>query len=140
MEPTIEQIQIVKSSWKPFRRIDPKLVGDVFYSKLFVEHPALRKMFSRNLEEQYQKLFEMVNIFIARLTELDKLEADVSLLARRHVHYGVKPEHYNAVGGALLWTIKQGMGRDWVPEVANAWIACYTRLSTIMINAAKQVS
>ena len=138
MEPTYEQIELVKSSWKPFRRIDPKLVGDVFYSKLFFEHPSLRKMFSRNMEEQYHKLFEMVNIFIARLTDIDKLESDISLLARRHLQYGVKDEHYSAVGCALLWTIKQGMGRDWVPDVANAWIACYTRLSSIMINASKK--
>jgi len=138
LEPSYEQIHIVKTSWKPFRRIDPKLVGDVFYSKLFMEHPSLRKMFSRNMEEQYLKLFDMVNIFIARLSELDRLETDIVLLARRHVQYGVKPEHYSAVGCALIWTIKQGMGRDWVPDVANAWIACYRRLSSIMINASKE--
>lgn len=135
MGPTLEQIQLVKNSWRPFRRIDPKLVGDVFYSKLFIEHPSLQRLFSSNMDEQYHKLFDMVNIFIARLTDMDKLETDMALLARRHVHYGVKKEHYSAVGNALIWTVKQGLGKDWAPAIADAWIACYTKLSAIMIRA-----
>ena len=132
---TLEQIQLVKSSWGPFRRIDPKLVGDVFYSKLFMEHPPLRRLFPKDLEEQYQKLLAMVNLIVGRLNQIDKLTEDISDMARRHVRYGVKAEHYAAVGNALLWTLEQGMGKDWVPEVQQAWVACYTILSDTMINA-----
>lgn len=132
---TLEQIQLVKSSWGPFRRIDPKLIGDVFYSKLFMEHPSLRRLFPKNMEEQYQKLLAMVNLIVGRLNQIDKLTDDISEMARRHVHYGVKAEHYTAVGNALFWTLEQGMGKDWVPEVQKAWTACYTILSDTMINA-----
>lgn len=132
---TLEQIQLVKSSWGPFRRIDPKLIGDVFYSKLFMEHPSLRRLFPKDMEEQYQKLLAMVNLIVGRLNQIDKLTDDISEMARRHVHYGVKAEHYTAVGNALFWTLEQGMGKDWVPEVQKAWTACYTILSDTMINA-----
>lgn len=132
---TPEQIQLVKSSWGPFRRIDPKLVGDVFYSKLFMEHPGLRRLFPKDMDEQYVKLLAMVNLIVGRLNQLDKLTGDISDMARRHVSYGVKAEHYTAVGDALLWTLEQGMGKDWVPEVQQAWIACYSLLSDTMINA-----
>ncbi|PZR29610.1 MAG: hemoglobin [Citrobacter freundii] len=132
---TLEQIQLIKSSWSPFRRIDPKLVGDVFYSRLFLEHPYLRKLFPKNMEEQYQKLLAMMNLIVGRLNQLDKLTEDIKALARRHVRYGVKAEHYTAVGNALLWTLEQGMGKDWRPEVRDAWTACYTILSDTMINA-----
>lgn len=132
---TTDQIRLIKSSWGPFRRIDPKLVGDVFYSKLFIENPALRRMFSRNMDDQYHKLIEMVNIIVARLHQIDELAGDIAALARRHVQYGVKVEHYTAVGSALLWTIQQGMGRDWNPQVAEAWTACYGILSDTMISA-----
>ena len=132
---TVEQIQLVKSSWGPFRRIDPKLVGDVFYSKLFMEHPGLRRLFPKDMDEQYLKLLAMVNLIVGRLNQLDKLTDDISDMARRHVSYGVKAEHYTAVGDALLWTLEQGMGRDWVPEVQQAWAACYSVLADTMINA-----
>jgi hypothetical protein len=39
---TEEQVALVKRTWRIFRDIDPVLVGDVFYSKLFVEHPSLK--------------------------------------------------------------------------------------------------
>ncbi|RYZ52350.1 MAG: hemoglobin [Sphingobacteriales bacterium] len=132
---TLEQIQLVKSSWGPFRRIDPKLVGDVFYSKLFMENPQLRRLFPKNMDEQYQKLLAMVNLIVGRLNQIEKLTDDISAMARRHVSYGVKAEHYTAVGNALLWTLEQGMGKDWRPEVQQAWAACYSILSDTMINA-----
>jgi hypothetical protein len=31
-------------------------------------------------------------------------------LAKRHVGYGAKAEHYPVVGAALLWTLEKGLG------------------------------
>lgn len=132
---TVEQIQLVKKTWGPFRRIDPKLVGDVFYSRLFMDNPTLRRLFPKDMDEQYQKLLAMVNVIVGRLNQLDKLGEDIAAMARRHVSYGVRPEHYAAVGNALLWTLEQGMGKDWNAEVREAWTACYTVLADTMINA-----
>ena len=42
---TREQILLVKKTWNIFREIDPILVGDVFYSKLFFDMPYLEKLF-----------------------------------------------------------------------------------------------
>lgn len=132
---TPEQIQLIKNSWTPFRRIDPKLVGDVFYSKLFMEKPSLRRLFPKDLNEQYQKLLAMVNLIVGRLHQIDQLSDDIREMALRHLGYGVKATHYAAVGKALLWTLEQGMGKDWVPEVRQAWIICYNLLSDVMIRA-----
>ena len=49
---TEEQIVLVKNSWKVFRKIDAELIGDVFYSKLFLDNPELRKMFPSSMEPQ----------------------------------------------------------------------------------------
>ncbi len=132
---TAQQISLVKNSWKIFREIDPVLVGDVFYSKLFISEPRLRHMFSTPKEEQSKKLVEMLNIILGRIDRLDELTEDIKKLAIRHVGYGVKPEHYTAVGSALLWTLEQGLGKDWKPDVKEAWVKCYSTLSGIMINA-----
>jgi hypothetical protein len=33
-----------------------------------------------------------------------------------------------AIGVALVWTLEQGLGVDWTPEVATAWTDAYERL------------
>lgn len=112
------------------------MVGDLFYSKLFLEHPELRAMFPKDMTEQHQKLIGKFNIVIARLDHLDDLKQDIAALARRHVEYGVTPQHYAFVGAALLWTLERGLGDDWTPTVAAAWQVWYTVLSSEMIHAA----
>ena len=37
------------------RGIDPLLVGDLFYTKLFTDHPSLRHMFPEKMNEQYRQ-------------------------------------------------------------------------------------
>jgi hemoglobin-like flavoprotein len=131
---TESQIEAVQRTWKIFRSIEPALVGDVFYSKLFMMQPELRKMFPASMDEQYKKILDTLSVMMARLDRLDSLTEDINVLAQRHTGYGVKPEHYRMVGQALLWTLEQGLGRDWTPDVELAWIECYTMLSRTMIS------
>ncbi|WP_266364818.1 globin domain-containing protein [Tellurirhabdus rosea] len=115
------------------REIDPKLLGNVFYSRLFLEAPELRSLFKPDMEPQYKKLLDMLSYVVVRLDRLDTVLDDVGALAERHTGYGVKPEHYELVGRALLWTLQTGLDRDWNPEVAEAWTAFYTAVATEMI-------
>jgi hemoglobin-like flavoprotein len=132
---TTKQVSIVKNSWRIFQAISPALVGDVFYSKLFMDAPRLKYMFRISKEEQSKKLIEMLNVIVGRLDRLDELNEDIKQLALRHVGYGVKREHYVAVGSALLWTLEKGLGKDWTEDVKDAWVACYTLLADTMIIA-----
>lgn len=129
------QISLVKNTWKIFRNIDPLLVADVFYSKLFIQNPELRPMFTGDMHAQYRKLIDMLGIIVARLDRLDLLTEDIVAMARRHTAYGVRPEHYKMVGEALIWTLKQGFGRDWNAPIEEAWLNCYRTLSDTMIAA-----
>ena len=132
---TEEQISLVKKTWSIFREIDPVLVGDVFYSKLFFDMPHLENLFHGAKDVQARKLVEMLSVIVGRLDSLDELTEEIRQLATRHVHYGVKEQHYKAVGAALLWTLQQGLGKDWTDEVKAAWVDCFHILSTTMINA-----
>lgn len=74
--------------------------------------PALRKMFPHEMNEQYQKLIEMLNAIVGRLDKLEQLSEEIEAMAKRHVDYGVRPSHYKLVGDALLWTLEKGLGDD----------------------------
>ena len=134
---TDAEIRLVKQSWRTLRAIDPVIVGDLFYSKLFMANPSLRNMFPKKMDEQYNKLMDMLSVIIARLDRMDELNEDIAAMARRHVHYGVRPAHYKLVGNALLWTLRQGLGQDWTLDVEQAWTKCYSNLADTMMRAAE---
>ena len=133
---TAQQIILVQKSWKIFRDIQPSLVGDVFYSKLFTMHPELRRMFPSSMDGQYKKVIDMISVIVTRLERLNEVLDEIKALGKRHAGYGVMPWHYQVVGQALLWTLQQGLGRDWTGDVEEAWKKCYELLSETMINAA----
>lgn len=122
------------------RDVDPALIADLFYTRLFLEHPGLRKLFPADMSSQHQKLISMLQVVVARLDHFDSLTTDLANLAQRHVQYGVVPEQYKYVGAALLWTLERSLGAGWTPEVADAWKTCYQMLSQAMINAVESAS
>lgn len=132
---TEQQVIIVKRTWKLFQKIDPVIVGDTLYSKLFSDHPGLRKMFPKDMEAQYRKLMDILSTIIARLDMQEHFPDEVLKMAQRHIGYDVKPVHFDWVGTALLWTLQQGLGSDWTDEVKSAWTNCYGSVSTIMMES-----
>ena len=135
---TEKQITLVKKSWGLLRNVDPVLLGDVFYRKLFIDDPALKSLFHSSREEQAKKLVEMLSLIILRLDRLDTIEQEITALAKRHVGYGTTEKHYDEAGSALIWTLKQGLREEWNEELEEAWLACYTHLASVMIAATKQ--
>ena len=133
---TERQIALVKKTWKIYREIDPVLIGDVFYSKLFSDAPGLRSMFTTERAVQSKKLVDMLSMIMGRLDKLEQITEDIEQLGLRHKGYGVKLSHYDLVGNALLWTLQQGLGREWTEEVAEAWKHCYETFSNVMKKAA----
>lgn len=125
--------KIVRSTWKIIMGIDPKIVGDAFYSKLFNDYPGLKKLFPPDMNEQYVKLTDMISAIVMTLDNPENTYDDIVAMAKRHTNYGVKPAHFNMVGESLLWTLKRGLGTDWNKETEDAWIACYAQISEIML-------
>ncbi len=133
---TQKQITLIKNSWKVFRIIDTSLVGDVFYSRLFLETPSLRSMFTNKMSDQYSKLIDMLSYIVSKVDNLTEMDELLKELAVRHAAYGVRPSHYSIVGKTLLWTLEKGLGKDWNNELHDAWTLCYSHISHTMIRAA----
>jgi hemoglobin-like flavoprotein len=107
-----------------------------FYRRLFELDPSLRAMFPPILEEQGRKLMQMLGAAIGMLERPQQLIAVLESLGKRHAGYGVRDEHYDTVGEALLWTLERGLGPVFTPEVQAAWTALYGVVATTMKNAA----
>lgn len=132
---TAHQVTLIKQSWRILRNVSPEIVGDLFYSKLFMDHPALRKLFPKGMQEQNRKLADILNTMVMRLDNTANVLEEIAAMARRHTNYDIKQAHYKSVGHALLWTLQKGLGVDWTPEVKESWYECYNLLSNIMIEA-----
>lgn len=129
---TPHQIAQVQSS---FAKVAPiaEQAAAIFYDRLFVMAPAFRAMFPADMREQRKKLTATLGVVVGGLGDLGSVLPAASTLARKHVGYGVKPEHYAVVGGALLYALEQGLANDWTAELADAWSAAYALLSDYMI-------
>ena len=133
MTPT--QIALVQSS---FAKVAP-IASDaaaLFYDRLFATLPEARPLFKGDMDEQGRKLMATLTAVVGSLDRLDAVLPTAKALAIRHVGYGVRPEHYEPVGAALLWTLEQGLGPDFNSDTSEAWRTAYGVLSSAMIQAA----
>ena len=136
---TPEQIALVQDSFKSVVPI-ADTAADIFYGRLFEVAPQLRPMFPQDMSEQKKKLMQMIVVAVNSLHQIETIVEPVQDLGRRHVGYGVKDEHYEIVGGALLWTLGQGLGDAFTPEVEEAWAEAYGLLATVMKEAAAEAA
>lgn len=135
MEPS--QIALVQETFKAVVPIKEQ-AADLFYNRLFELDPDLRELFSGDMEEQGKKLMSAITTVVNGLEHPDKIVPVIQELGARHADYGVEDHHYDTVAQALLWTLGQGLGELFMPEVEEAWATAYTMLATVMKEAAAE--
>lgn len=132
---TPEQVKAIQESFAKVAPISAQAAA-LFYGRLFEIAPEVKPLFHTDMEEQGRKLMATLAVVVNGLSNLEAVLPAASALAKRHAGYGVKPTHYQPVGEALIWTLERGLGEQWTPELAAAWIAAYTILSEYMIDEA----
>jgi nitric oxide dioxygenase len=136
---TPQQIDLVQASWKQVAPV-AESAAQMFYGRLFFLDPSLRPLFLGDMREQGQKVMAMISYTVNGLTRLQVLLPAIRALGQRHATYGVRPEHYYTVGAALLWTLEQGLGAAFTPEVREAWVTAYSVLAKTMRDAAEMAT
>src|SRR5262249_16994293 len=131
---TPEQIALVQSSFKSIAPMAAK-AADLFYERLFEIAPQVRTMFPADLSGQKVKLVAMLATAVNNLHQLDAIIPAVRDPGRRHHGYGVTAAHYAPVGAALLWTLEEGLGSAFTPDVRVAWTEAYSTLAGAMQGA-----
>lgn len=115
-------------------------VVNYFYAALFLEHPSLRSLFPAAMDTQRDRFFGALTGAVRNIGDTERFEALLHQLGRDHRKYGVRAEHYSAVGAALLTALAKYSEDVWVPELAAAWERAYNYMAARMMEGAQQAA
>lgn len=132
---TPEKVAMVQESFKKVLPI-ADTAADIFYNRLFEVAPEVRPMFAADMTKQKKALMGTLAVAVQSLHKVEEIVPVVQDLGVKHLGYGVKDEHYEAVGGSLLYTLEKGLGDDWNDDLKDAWTETYGTLADVMKEAA----
>src|SRR6187397_45266 len=136
---TPAQVALVQSSFEHVLRI-ADVAGVMFYERIFTLAPEARALFGDDLPLQASRTMAAVKTAVDGLDDIDQIAPFLIRLGARHVRYGVVPAHFDLVGGALLWTLEQGLGEAFTPEVHDAWAAAFGVIASAMLIGMEQAT
>jgi len=132
---TPRQVDQVQASFAKIVPIADQAAA-LFYGRLFETAPEVKALFSGNMHIQGQKLMAALSMVVNSLAQIEEITPMACNLAKRHLAYGVRQDHYAVVGAALLWTLEQGLGDEFTPGLRAAWATAIANLSETMIASA----
>ena len=132
---TPEQITLVQSS---FERARPELpaLATRFYQELFGRNPALRPLFTTDLDLQKVRFAEKLSEIVQAIPRLDELLGHTRALGARHAGYGVRAVDYQTVGDSLLAALAAVLGDGFDAETFQAWTIAYNLMAETMLEGA----
>lgn len=135
-----QHIDLVRSSFALVQPIAPTAAA-MFYDNLFAADPALRPLFHHGrMGQQGERLMTAIGGALRLLERPAELGSMLRMLGARHTGYGVREEHYDTVGGALLLTLAQGLGPAFTPETQAAWTALFGVIKSTMLEGAREAA
>jgi nitric oxide dioxygenase len=134
---TAQQIELVQSS---FQQVLPiaETAGELLYGRIFVLAPETRALFDEDIRPQARRLMGAVKVAVDGLNDLENVAPFLIKLGARHVRYGVRPEHFDVGGEALLWTLEQGLGEAFTPDVREAWAEAWNVVAGAMVSGMRE--
>lgn len=128
-------VRLVRESWA---RIEARQdeIAQFFYGMLFTLNPPARELFPINMQVQRHRLMRAIVHLVQMIDRPDELAPFLRQLGRDHRKFGVVTTQYEAVGTALLASIKRHSGPAWTPAVERAWAEAYTIMARQMLESA----
>ena len=119
--------------------VAPQLVA-AFYDHLFAAYPQVRPMFPVDMQVQHDRLLKAIIALVTHYESPEQLVPALTAMGRDHVRYGVQLDHYVAVGGVLMATLRRFAGTAWNAEYEGAWTRAYTFAAGAMMMSSAQVA
>jgi hemoglobin-like flavoprotein len=116
------------------------IAGMLFYERIFTLAPEARALFGVDIAFQASRAMAAIKTAVDGLGEIEQVAPFLIRLGARHVPYGMVPEHLDLAGEAFLWTLDQGLGETFTPEVRDAWAAAFGVIARAMLIGMEQAS
>lgn len=84
------------------------------------------------IAEQGRTLMAAIGLVVGSLRDMERIAPVLATLGAQHAGHGVAEAQDGTVGAALLWTLRQGLGEAFTPEVDAAWAAAYGAVAGAM--------
>lgn len=134
-------IQTIKETG-PVLAVQGVAITDLFYKKLFINHPELKNVFNMANQaqgEQSKALAESVFMYASYIDQLATLTPMVKRIAHKHASLHIQPEHYPIVGKYLLEAIQEHLSLNDNHPILEAWAAAYGALACIFIAVEEEI-
>jgi NAD(P)H-flavin reductase/hemoglobin-like flavoprotein len=112
--------RLLKESWTLVEEHQDKLAS-YFYAQVFLSNPQLRELFPIHMDLQRTRLLAAIVTAVQTVDDPERFDEYLHSLGRDHRKFHVRPEHYGAVGEALLDALRTFGGADWSVEFDQAW-------------------
>ncbi|KAM4541927.1 x globin [Odontesthes bonariensis] len=143
--PSEKQIQMIKDSWKVIRD-DIAKVGIIMFVRLFETHPECKDVFflfrdvedlerlrtNRELRAHGLRVMSFIEKSVARLDQLERLEALAVELGKSHYHYNAPPKYYSYVGAEFICAVQPILKESWTAELEEAWKTMFQYVTSLM--------
>ena len=133
---TSDEIAVIRDSFAHLHRRKAETAA-MFYARLFEIAPEVRPLFKDDLAVQRAALMEFLAVAMAVLHDPQGLTLLLQKLGRSHRGYGVEERHYDFIGQALIWTLRQSLGAAFTPQLEQAWLGLYSDMANVMATAGR---
>ncbi len=133
----VEMVGHIRRTWQLARPYLPEITED-FYNLLFTLAPTTRDFFPASLQAEQGRTFRALVHVLHIVDRPDDLAPFLHELGRDYRKFDARPDHYEAVGTALLAALKRWLDDAWTPEVERAWAEAYTLVARSMQDAAEE--
>jgi len=119
-----------------FQTVEPRSdeLMELFYSRLFTDHPEARELFSGDLGMQKRHFLAAFSLSVEHLDRPEILRVPLQRMGTRHGGYGVTAEMYPWVRDALLWSIREIAGDSLSSDTEAAWATALDEISRVMLD------
>lgn len=120
----LDSIEALRDYAEPFALL--------FYGKLFELDPSARRLFHIDLAVQGRKLMEMLGSVAESLNDFGPMRSRLAELGRMHASYGVRPEQYETLIAAMMWSLSQALSPNFDAATRDAWRQALTVICAAM--------
>ncbi|MCL6432772.1 MAG: flavohemoprotein [Leptolyngbyaceae cyanobacterium HOT.MB2.61] len=129
-------VELLEQSFEQIKPSANEFVS-TFYTTLFENYPDAASLFANtDMAKQKKKLLNALVLVIQNLRKPEVLNSALRGLGAKHIAYGTLPEHYPLVGITLIKTFEFYLGKDWTPELQQAWADAYDAIAALMLEGA----